>query len=79
MEQMEKSWDESHGDIEEVDHNVLMVLKGDNQTVVSDGIKNRLTDFVLHVFDHIRPHKNRVGNFLNKEEALSYIERCKDK
>lgn len=78
MEQLEKSWDETKGDVEEVDHNILAVLPGDNQNVVSDELKTRLTDFVLHVFDHIRPNKNRVGNFLNKQEALEYIESCKD-
>lgn len=78
MEQMEKSWDESKGGVEEVDHNVLMVLEGSDQDVVSDEIKARLTDFVLHVFDHIRPNKNRVGNFLDKDVALQYIEKCKD-
>ena len=78
MEQMEKSWDESKGDVEEVDHNVLMILEGSDSNVVSDEVKVRLTDFVLHVFDHIRPNKNRVGNFLDKEKALEYIRSCKD-
>lgn len=78
MEQMEKSWDESKGGAEEVDHNVLMVLKGSNQNVVNDEVKARLTDFILHVFDHIRPNKNRVGNFLDRQEALKYIESCKE-
>lgn len=78
MEQMEKSWDESKGDAEEVDHNVLMVPEGSDPGVVSDEVKARLTDFVLHVFDHIRPNKNRVENFLDKDSALQYIEKCKD-
>lgn len=78
MEQMEKSWDESKGDMEEIDHNVLVVLSGSNHDVVSNEIKARLKDFVLYVFDHIRPNKNRVGNFLDKQEALKYIESCKD-
>ncbi len=78
MEQMEKSWDESKRDAEEVDHNVLAVLSGDDQKVVSEKIKACLTDFVLHIFDHIRPNKNRVGNFLDKEEALKYIQSCMD-
>jgi inorganic pyrophosphatase len=78
MEQMEKSWDESKGDEEEIDHNILVVLPGANQDFISDEIKARLTDFVLHVFDHIRPNKNRVGNFLDKQQALSYIKSCKD-
>ncbi|MEK7648378.1 MAG: inorganic diphosphatase [Patescibacteria group bacterium] len=78
MEQMEKSWDKSKGDVEEVDHNVLMILEDSGQNIVSDKVKDSLTDFVLHVFDHIRPNKNRVGNFLDKEQALKYIESCKD-
>lgn len=78
MEQFEKSWDEPNGEKEEVDHNVLVVLDRSDQNVVSDEVKARLTDFVLHVFDHLRPNKNRVGNFLDKEQALRYIERCKD-
>lgn len=78
MEQMEKSWDESKDDVEEIDHNVLMVLEGSDPNVVSDEVRACLTDFVLHVFDHIRPNKNRVGNFLDKEEAIQYIEKCKD-
>ena len=79
MEQMEKSWDEFKGDAEEVDHNVLMVLKGSDPDVVSNEVKDHLTDFVLHVFDHIRPNKNRVGNFLDKDVALQYIEESRDK
>lgn len=78
MEQVEKSWDASRGNVEEVDHNVLMVLEGSDLDVISDEVKVRLTDFVLHVFDHIRPNKNRVGNFLDKEAALQYIDKSKD-
>lgn len=78
MEQMEKSWDESKNEAEEVDHNVLMVLEGSDQHVVSDEVKTRLTDFVLHVFDHIRLNKNRVGNFLDRTAALQYIDECND-
>lgn len=78
MEQIEKSWDESKRESEEVDHNVLAVLPGNDQQIVSDEVKARLTDFVLHVFDHICLNKNRVGNFLKKEEALKYIQSCED-
>ena len=78
MEQMEKSWRESKCNMEEVDHNVLAVLSGDDLKIVSEEIKACLTDFVLHVFDHIRLNKNRVGNFLDKEEALKYIQGCRD-
>jgi inorganic pyrophosphatase len=76
MEQIEKSWDESRGDMEEIDHNILAVLQGANQDIVSDEIKARLTDFVLHVFDYVRHNKNRVGSFLDKQEASKYIESC---
>ncbi len=76
---MEKLWDESKGDREEVDHNVLAVLSEDDQDVVSDEVKARLTNFALHVFDHIRPNKNRVGNFFGKDEVCKYIASCKDK
>jgi inorganic pyrophosphatase len=79
MEQMEKSWDEFRRDIEEVDHNVLAVLSGEDKDVVNDDLKARLTDFVEHVFDHVRPNKNRVGEFLSKEEAIKYVEGCRDK
>ena len=78
MEQMEKSWDESNGEVEDVDHNVLMVLEDSGHNVVSDETKARLTDFVLHVFDHIRPNKNRVGNFLDKKNAVQYIKKCRN-
>src|SRR3989344_1377201 len=40
MEQMEKSWNESKGDREKVDHNVLAALSGDDQDVVSDEVKD---------------------------------------
>lgn len=78
MEQIEKSWDKTRVDAEEFDHNVLVILKDDKQVSISNHVKNLLTDFVLHVFDHIQPNKNRVGNFLDKESALKYIHGCKD-
>ncbi|MFZ6015784.1 MAG: inorganic diphosphatase [Patescibacteria group bacterium] len=78
MEQMEKSWDETKGEIDDIDHNVLMVLEGSDENVVTDEAKECLTDFILHVFDHILPNKNRVGNFLGKEEALQFIKKCED-
>ena len=79
MEQIEKSWDKSEQDLEEIDHNILAVLTGEEKNVINEDVKNCLTDFVLHVFDHICKNKNRVGNFLDKESALKYIEECKDK
>ncbi|MHA1661062.1 MAG: inorganic diphosphatase [Promethearchaeota archaeon] len=79
MEQVEKSWDKSKNDVEEIDHNILAVLIGEKQNVINKEVKDYLTDFVLHVFDHIRKNKNRIGNFLDKKEAIRYIEKCKDK
>ena len=78
MEQMEKSWDESKSEVDEINHNVLMVLKGKNQDVVSEEVKAELTEFVLHVFDHIRLNKNRVGKFLDRDKAIEYVESCRD-
>lgn len=78
MEQIEKSWNKSEKDTGEIDHNVLMALKDSEHITVSDNTKKLLTDFVLHVFDHIQPNKNRAGDFLNKESALKYIQNCKD-
>jgi len=79
MEQVEKSWDKSKKDIEEIDHNILAVLAKEEQNVINPEVKKRLTDFILHVFDHIQPNKTRVGDFLDKEATLQYIEKCKDK
>jgi len=79
MEQLEKSWAESKREIEETDHNVLAVPKGEEQNIVDEEVKARLTAFVLHVFDHVRKNKTRVGDFLDKKTALQYIEKCKDK
>ncbi len=79
MEQIETSWNPSKENVAEEDHNILAVLVGEEQNIVSEEVKARLTDFVLHVFDHIRKNKSRVENFLDKEAALQYIEKCKDK
>ena len=79
MEQIEKSWDKSKSDVEEVDHNVLAVLVDEKQDVINEEVKSSLTDFVLHVFDHIQKDKTKVGKFLGKEEAVHYIEECKDR
>lgn len=59
------------------DHNILATLSEGN-IEMNDGIKNKLTEFVSHVFDH-REHKIvTVGKFYGKEEAEELIERCKD-
>src|SRR3989344_35091 len=54
------------------DHNILAKMPGE-EVVVDEKVKNTLTDFVLHVFDH-KPEKIvKVGKFLDKEAAESYI------
>ena len=59
------------------DHNVLAKISVEN-IIIDDEIKNILTEFVLHVFDH-RPGKIvKVGRFLGKEEAEKYIGKCLD-
>lgn len=63
---------------EQPDHNILATLVGE-ETVLTDEIKQNLTEFVSHVFDH-RPGKVvRVGNFLDKESALAEIKKSFNK
>lgn len=78
MEQFEKSWDKSQWDHEEMDHNVLAILKDESDQTITDEIKKVLTDFVSHVFDSIRLNKTRVGRFLGKQEAMQYIDDSKN-
>lgn len=59
------------------DHNVLAVLKDENIQVDSE-IKERLTEFVSHVFDHRKGKVVKVGNFYGKKKVEEYIEKCKD-
>lgn len=74
MEQIETAWDQSNGDTEEEDHNVLAIFP-DEKSEIDNGVKERLREFVLHVFDHLPNKKVRVGNFLNQDEALRYMEK----
>lgn len=78
MEQIETAWDQSRGNIEEEDHNVLAIFPDEN-TVIDDKVKEKLREFVSHVFDHLPNKKVRAGDFLDRDEALRYIEKCKDK
>lgn len=78
MEQIETTWDESKGDIDEQDHNMLAIFP-DEKIKIDNKIKDSLREFVLHVFDHLPNKKVRVGNFLSQDEALKYLEKCRDK
>ena len=78
MEQIETTWGQSKENTEEEDHNVLAILPNEN-IVIDSRVKDKLRDFISHVFDHLPNKKVRVGDFLNKGTALQYIEKCKDK
>ncbi len=59
------------------DHNILAKLNGEEVTV-SPEIKEKLTEFVSHVFDHRVGKVVKVGHFLGMEEAKKYINKCLD-
>ncbi|MBI4599520.1 inorganic diphosphatase, partial [Candidatus Uhrbacteria bacterium] len=50
------------------DHNVLATLK-DESAEVNPEVKEKLTEFVSHVFDHRKGKVITVGNFYYKDEA----------
>lgn len=60
------------------DHNILAVLTGEDAEVTGE-VKTTLTDFVLHVFDHIAGKAINVGNFLGRDAAINLIQKCRDK
>jgi len=75
MEQIESSWREPG--VKEEDHNILAVLEGENFKI-DDTSKDKLSEFVSHVFDHLPDKKVKVGNFLDEKKAIEYIEKCRD-
>ena len=74
MEQFETSWDPKKHGAKEVDHNVLAYLNNE-EINIDDEVKNNLSDFIAHVFDHLPNKKIRVGNFLDENFALKYLEK----
>jgi inorganic pyrophosphatase len=54
------------------DHNILAVMAGE-QARLGEVEKERLTEFVSHVFDHVQGKKIAVGNFRDSEDALKYL------
>ncbi|HRY82098.1 MAG TPA: inorganic diphosphatase [Candidatus Moranbacteria bacterium] len=72
LEQFENSWDPKKYGIEEIDHNILAALS-DEEVNIDDEVKGRLSDFIVHVFDHLPNKKVRVGNFLDENFALKYL------
>lgn len=54
------------------DHKVLAIPIGESAEI-TDEVKSKISDFILHVFDN-KPTKDiKVGNFLGKGEAEKYI------
>lgn len=60
------------------DHNILAILTGE-QAELNQEIKDVLTEFVSHVFDHREGKIVRVGVFLDKKAAEDEIKRRSDK
>ncbi|MEK7499067.1 MAG: inorganic diphosphatase [Patescibacteria group bacterium] len=54
------------------DHKILVVPIGESAEI-TDEVKSKITDFILHVFDHKETKEIKVGNFYGKEEAEKYI------
>ncbi len=59
------------------DSNVLASLKYE-KAQITESIRNELKDFVLNVFAGIEGKRMEVGDFLGREEALSFIKKCTD-
>lgn len=60
----------------EQDHNVLATLPGE-PWLVDEGVRQRLTEFVSHVFDDMPERRVQAGAFGGVEAALLLIERCR--
>jgi inorganic pyrophosphatase len=56
----------------EIDHNILACRPGE-QLVVTNEMRDVLTDFVHHVFDHIPGKRIRVGRFLGRDAAKAHL------
>lgn len=56
----------------EEDHNVLATPVGEDATV-SESVREELSEFVGHVFDHIGGKQIRVGRFLGRAEADAHL------
>lgn len=56
----------------DTDHNVLATPVGES-TLVTGPVRDALTAFVQHVFDHVDGKQMRVGRFLGPGDADSHI------
>jgi inorganic pyrophosphatase len=64
-------WFEDGGE----DHKILAVIKGE-KGIVTKEVKEKLTDFASHFFDHTQGKKYQMGNFLDKRKAEELIKKC---
>jgi inorganic pyrophosphatase len=61
----------------EIDHKILALLKDDQEPLREIPAK-KLREFVRHVFDHLPDKVITVGEFRDRETALSYLHDCQD-
>ena len=59
------------------DHKIISVMNGETAQIISE-VKEKLTDFINHVFDHAEGKIIVAGKFLGQKEAIDYINRCMD-
>ena len=60
------------------DHNIIATMSNEDVQITEE-VKEKLTEFIKHVFDH-RPNKIvTVGNFLDKDMATQLIEKSTNK
>jgi inorganic pyrophosphatase len=61
----------------EPDHKVLAVVAG-QETVLPDGILEKLQDFIYGVFSSFPDCTVRVGPIHSRDAALQYVRECQD-
>jgi hypothetical protein len=49
-----------------------------NEGFFPNNVERELTEFALHVFEHVPGKKMTVGGFKGKEASLKYLEDCQD-
>jgi inorganic pyrophosphatase len=59
------------------DHNVLAVPDGESAKIDQE-VVTKISEFILHVFDHIPGKQIGVGRVLPVEDALRLISKCSD-
>lgn len=57
------------------DHKILAVIKGENNKITNQ-VKEKLTHFASHFFDHTQGKKYQMGNFYDKRKAEELIKKC---